>query len=236
MRKPIELPKEITDKAVAMKRSGMSHRSILEELKPHGATDKWLRRVTKDVTKEESLMDNVVGKIYKLATRPQGVKPSEINQVYYDSFGTVFNERKGRHVVNLSQKDKDNIKRKVNKLGKDKGTLILFTPEWVRINHIEQSKRILFESTQELHELLYTIQETYKDLFPDSNNREVSSFINEIVSLNLPRLSPRGIDVTFESLIDKLNVIGDNVSQLPISYKNITVRKRLDNIDDEIPY
>lgn len=241
MSRPVELPEDVTNKAIEMRSQGHSYNTIVEALKEEGATERWVKRITKGVSKvstvvkEESLMQSVVEKIYNLAKRPQGVKPSEINKVYYEAFGTVYNERKERHELNLSQKEKDNIKKKVTKIGKDRNVTIMFTPEWVQVKHIKQSKKILFDSTQELHELLFNIKEQYRELFQECTDQEANMFVSDVLALNTPRLCPRGVHATFDLITDKLDKISKVVEQKPIRYEEVVFDK--EQISEfDVPY
>lgn len=213
MSKPTELPKKVEDKAISMREMGESYRAIYEELKPLGATERWVKRVCKGVVMEETTIDKAATQVCELAIRSCGVKPSEINEVYYSIFGTVFDDTTQKHELDLSQKDKNTIKRKATALGKKRGERVLYVPEWVDVHNCEVSKQALFSAAETLHYCLVEIEKMYVDRFPTATTWEISSFMYEVAACNITALSPQGISARFDSVVEKLHTIEDGVEQ-----------------------
>lgn len=215
MSKPTELPNNVLEQAVNLRREGLSYRAIQERLADVGATERWVKRVCKGVDmKENNLIEKAVQEVYNLATRPCGVKPSELNEVYYSVFGTKFDEKAGKYELNMSQKDKQTVKRKATALGKKNKVDVLYVPEWVYRESCSQSKQALFSSAETLHYCLVEIEGIYTEAFPDATAWEVSSFMYEVAACNIPSLSPQGIAVRFDNVVDKLRTVEDNVHQV----------------------
>jgi|SRR5690554_1884908 len=217
MSKPIELPIEIEQEAITLRQSGLSYSKILDRLKSKGATERWIKRICKGVTVVHSTNETqAVMEISKLATREVGVKPSEMNQVLFEIYGTVWDNKKERNVLNLPQKDKNTIKRKVNSRCKSLGKTALFTPEWLQVNHVSQCKDTFFEAAQLLHETLTQIEMMYKrdtgvtDVFP------VSSFVYYVCSVNIKSMAPEGNYQRLEMILGKMDRVEDSVDQLEL--------------------
>jgi len=213
MSKPLVLPVEVEDKAIELRKSGKSYKVILEELLEYGATDWWVKRVCKGVVMEETAIDKAATQVCELAIRSCGVKPSEIIEVYYSIFGTVFDDTTQKHELALSQKDKNTIKRKATALGKKRGERVLYVPEWVDVHNCEVSKQTLFSAAETLHYCLMEIEKMYVDRFPTATAWEISSFMYEVAACNITALSPQGISARFDSVVEKLHTIEDCVEQ-----------------------
>lgn len=233
MSKPIELPKEITQEAIKMRQEGCTLKQIKEHLEEHGATEAWVKKVCKNVVAGSNNNEHkAVKEIASLATRPEGVKPSEINQVYFSVFGTVWDDKKQKFALNLSQKEKNTIKRKVTKVCKDLGKYALFLPEWVQREHGRECKDLLIDSAQSLHECLFSLMQEFKREFPDATSYQVQSFVYDVCSVNIPKMSPEGCDNRFNGISEKIDMVIDNVIQ-----QEVKIVKHVPKVDDvQVPY
>ena len=233
MSKPIELPEDVTQQAINMRKEGCTLKQIKEHLEGYGATDAWVKKICKGVTAGSNTNEHkAIEEIAALATRPEGVKPSEIQQVYFTIFGTVWDDKKQKFVLNLSQKEKNTIKRKVTKVCKDVGKYALFLPEWVQREHGRECKDILIDSAQTLHECLFSLMQEFKQVFPEATSYQVQNFIYDVCSVNIPKMSPEGCDNRFNGISEKIDAVVDNVAQREvrvIKYDPIVV-------DIKVPY
>lgn len=233
MAKPTVIPKEVQAEAIRLRSSGMSYLKIVAELKDQGVTERWVKNNLKDVImyKESTVEDKVISEILKLATRKIGVKPSEVSEVYYEHYGTTWDMKKDRSVLDITSKEKDAIKRKVRSLAKKEGKTVMFISEWIQREHTDECKGVLFDCTQRLHEALTDIYYMYNETFPENKGREVSSFIYDVCSLNIPAMNPsRDVHGRFDKITDNLDTLKVVVKQKEVK------RKIFDKVegDDEI--
>jgi hypothetical protein len=172
-----------------------------------------------------------VEQISKLAVRKEGVKPSEINSVLFEIYGVVWDDKKERNVLNLSQKDKNTIKRKVTKRCKDLGKDALFTPEWLQVEHCKESKEAFYEAAQMLHETLTEIEMLYKRSTGNTDTFSVSSFLYDVCSVNIKKMAPEGNYQRFETILDKIHRVEDKVTQ-----KVLVVERKETGVEFYTPY
>lgn len=172
--------------------NGMSLNALVEKWGKDGVTKNWVRQHTKVGKKQESVTSTVINAVFPLATRKIGVKPSELNKIYYEHYGTVWCEIEERNILNMTQGQKSYIRAKVKAKAAKQGKVAIFVPEWMDRTRPTESNKLMLSLANDLYEIIeYKVNE-YLHSFPQETDA-AWSVRNELYSLAVKGYDPTGL-------------------------------------------
>lgn len=172
--------------------NGMSLNALVEKWGKDGVTKNWVRQHTKAGKKQESVTSAVINAVFPLATRKIGVKPSELNKIYYEHYGTVWCEIEERNILNMTQGQKSYIRAKVKAKAAKQGKVAIFVPEWMDRDRPNESNKLMLSLANDLYEIIeYKVNE-YLHSFPQETDA-AWSVRNELYSLAVKGYDPTGL-------------------------------------------
>ena len=172
--------------------NGMSLNALVEKWGKDGVTKNWVHQHTKAGKKQESVTSAVINAVFPLATRKIGVKPSELNKIYYEHYGTVWCEIEERSILNMTQGQKSYIRAKVKAKAAKQGKVAIFVPEWMDRTQPNESNKLMLSLANDLYEMIeYKVNE-YLQSFPQETDA-AWSVRNELYSLAVKGYDPTGL-------------------------------------------
>lgn len=188
----IKISDEVVKSINSDRASGMTVAKIVDKYKDYGVTTKSIRRLTACVKKQESVTSTVISAVFPLATRKIGVKPSELNKIYYEHYGTVWCEIEERNILNMTQGQKSYIRAKVKAKAAKQGKVAIFVPEWMDRTQPNESNKLMLSLANDLYEIIeYKVNE-YLHSFPQQPDA-AWSVRNELYSLAVKGYDPTGL-------------------------------------------
>ena len=189
----IEISQEVASEVIKDRQAGMSLNALVQKWGESGVTKHWIRKnTTTPIKKEASVSSVVVDAVLPLATRKIGVKPSELNKIYYEHYGTVWCEIEERNILNMTQGQKSYIRAKVKAKAAKQGKVAIFVPEWMDRTQPNESNKLMLSLANDLYEIIeYKVNE-YLHSFPQETDA-AWSVRNELYSLAVKGYDPTGL-------------------------------------------
>lgn len=167
----LKIDNSIKEKAILLRSQGMSYANILAALSQYGATEWWVKSVTKGVSKRPTPTQEAVRTIYSLTSPVGSISNAEFYAVC-NQFG-----------VGDTRSSRDYIKAEVMNLAKKEGKEVVFTPDWLSNTAPRASMNRLMELASELFESVEDHVYAYMQDYPEASYAAVRK---ELLSLAIP--------------------------------------------------
>lgn len=187
----LKIDDSVKQQAIKLRAEGHSYASILNALSQYGATESWVKRVTKGVKKAPTRIQQAVEQVYRLASRPQGINQTEANNIYFRLFGTVKDEKTGAWTIDLTKSAKSQIRKQVREKATEEGTMVIFVPDWMDRQRPKESALLMNEIAQQLHEAIQSCVDDYIREFPRASRYAVEQ---ELLTLAVPGYGFRSVE------------------------------------------
>lgn len=187
----LKIDDSVKQQAIKLRAEGHSYASILNALSEYGVTEWWVKSVTKGVKKGKTPTQQAIEAIYPLAIRPCGIKQAECHEIFYDVFGSVWDEAQGKWTMNLSQSSKSYIRSEVKKMAEKNGKQAVFVPDWMSTEAPLESLNLMNELAHHIQETIQECVSRYMEVYGDCPASVVQ---NEMLSLALPGYSPEPLE------------------------------------------
>lgn len=178
----LKIDDSVKQQAIKLRAEGKSYPAIVTALSQYGATERWVRKVTKGVEKGKTPTQQVIEAIYPLAIRPCGVRDAECHEIFYDVFGCEWDEEQKKWTMDIKPWSKTYVRSEVRKMAEKNGKVANFVPDWMSTEFPEESKATVEEFTNNILAVLHKSMADYVDLYGCCDESTIKrEFLSRIV-------------------------------------------------------
>lgn len=181
---------EIKEKAVALRKQGLTYKQIVERVDGRVSVD-WCKRNLKAVEYKKA-EDPILIEVIALALRPEGCTNYELTGIVMKHNPELI-DKKGTYMSAYKRKAR----------GRNKNSL--FRPSWISPTKAFESSQAMYSIADSIFERIQEAVADYTDMFPEVKDKK--AILDEIVKISNAHLVKEGLSTRlsrYEKVVERL--------------------------------